>query len=205
MDEHDAALDDAAAVEATLLLDVLTPIVKMPQSVLKSAMERLGCDWCQVYGMTEGAPINTFMTHEDHRRGVSGSDPEAAARLRPAGRPVVGVDLEIRTEAGGGCEIGRVGEIVVRGPNIMKGYLNRPEETAAALVGDGWYRTGDMGYMDDGGYLYVVDRLEDMIISGGENVYSTEVENALDGALPKSGAGKILERNLRERFVPADV
>lgn len=251
-------------VDISSLESVLYGASPMPQSVLKAAIDALGCDWCQVYGMTEGAPIITFMTHDDHRRGVSGTDPDAAARLRSAGRPVVGVDLEIRTEKSEVCEPGQVGEIVVRGANIMLGYLNRPEETAAALDEDGWYRTGDMGYMDDGGYLYVVDRLKDMIISGGENVYSTEVENALyrhpdvlevavfgipdsqwgeavhaavvlresatttedelrshtreliagfkvprvvhilDGALPKSGAGKILKRNLRDRFAPVE-
>ncbi|MFD6860458.1 long-chain-fatty-acid--CoA ligase [Rhodococcus sp. NPDC060086] len=249
-------------VDISSLESVLYGASPMPQSVLKSAIDALGCDWCQVYGMTEGAPIITFMTHDDHRRGVSGADPDAAARLRSAGRPVVGVDLEIRTETSEVCEPGHVGEIVVRGPNIMLGYLNRPDETAAALDDQGWYRTGDMGYMDEDGYLYVVDRLKDMIISGGENVYSTEVENSLyrhpdvlevavfgipdprwgeavhaavvlresakttedelrshtreliagfkvprvvhilDGALPKSGAGKILKRNLRDRYAP---
>ena len=71
------------------------------------------------------------------------------------------------------------GEVYVRGPNIMLGYWNRPEETAKALVAGGWYRSGDVAYADDHGYLYIVDRAKDMIISGGENVYTTEVENAL--------------------------
>lgn len=237
------------------LRSVLYGASPMPQSLLRQAVDVLGCDWCQVYGMTEAAPIVTFMTHEDHRRGVAGDDPAAERRLRSAGRPVVGVGVQVRDEHGKLVDAGTVVEIVVRGPNIMAGYHHRPEETAAALV-DGWYRTGDMGYLDDAGYLFVVDRLKDMIITGGENVYSTEVENALfrhddvievavfgvpdpdwgeavhaavvlrktattsaeelrahargliagykvprvvhlvDGALPKSGAGKILKRNL---------
>jgi long-chain acyl-CoA synthetase len=74
-----------------------------------------------------------------------------------------------------------VGEITVRGPNMMPGYWNRPEETAKVLTPDGWYRTGDLASVDEGGYLFIVDRAKDMIVSGGENVYTTEVENALAG------------------------
>ncbi len=74
--------------------------------------------------------------------------------------------------------IGEVGEVVIRGDNVMVGYWNKPEQTAAALV-DGWYRSGDLGYLDDEGYVYLVDRAKDMIVSGGENVYSTEVEDVL--------------------------
>lgn len=173
------AQDLPAHVDLSSLRSVLYGASPMPQALLARAAERLDCDWCQVYGMTEAAPIVTFMTHEDHRRGLGGTDADAAARLRSAGRPVVGVDLEIRDPAGERSEPGQVGEIVVRGPNITSGYLNRPEETREVLPGDGWYHTGDMGYQDEAGYLFVVDRLKDMIISGGENVYSTEVENAL--------------------------
>ncbi|WP_038169211.1 long-chain-fatty-acid--CoA ligase [Tomitella biformata] len=249
-----------AGTDVSSLKSVLYGASPMPQAVLRSAAAALGCDWCQVYGMTEAAPIVSFMTFEDHRDGLSGTDPDASARLRSAGRPIVGVEVEIRDPNGMPVEVGEVGEIVLRGANIMAGYLNRPEETAEALIAGGWYRSGDMGYLDQGGYLFVVDRLKDMIISGGENVYSTEVENALyrhpdvlevavfgllderwgeavhaavclresatttpeelaahtreliagfkvprvihilDAALPKSGAGKILKRNLREQF-----
>ena len=79
------------------------------------------------------------------------------------------------------CDIGEVGEITVRGPNMMPGYWNRPDETAKALTADGWYRTGDLASVDAGGYLFIVDRAKDMIVTGGENVYTTEVENALAG------------------------
>lgn len=252
--------DFPEGTDLSTLESVLYGASSMPQAVLIEAFQRLGCDFCQVYGMTEAAPIVTFMTHEDHRAGMSGDDADAAARLRSAGRPVVGVDVEIRDPDGTRLAAGQVGEIVIRGANIMAGYLGRPEETAAALPGDGWYRSGDMGYVDDHGYVFVVDRLKDMIITGGENVYSTEVENALyrhddvlevavfgvpheqwgeavhaavtvrEGTsvsvdelreaaraliapykvpreihlsqepLPKSGAGKILKRNLRAQF-----
>lgn len=139
-----------AGTDTSSLVSILYGASPMPQSVLQTAMDTLGCDWCQVYGMTEGAPIISFMTYDDHRRGLSGDDPEASARLRSAGRPVVGVEVEVRGADDTVLGAGEAGEIVVRGSNIMKGYLNRPEETSAVLTEDGWYRTGDMGYLDDG-------------------------------------------------------
>jgi long-chain acyl-CoA synthetase len=150
----------------------------MPQELLRRAMEQLPCDWVQLYGMTEAAPIVTHLSREAHRRGAAGGEPHAR-RLRSAGQPVVGVEAEVRRGDGTVAAVGETGEVFVRGPNIMKGYWKRPEETAAALDGDGWYRTGDAAYADADGYLYIVDRVKDMIITGGENVYSTEVENAI--------------------------
>ena len=94
------------------------------------------------------------------------------------GIPVPGVEVEVRSLSGEMCDPSAIGELWVRGPNIMLGYWNRPEATEAALV-DGWYRTGDAAYADEHGYLFMVDRLKDMIITGGENVYSIEVESAL--------------------------
>jgi len=91
----------------------------------------------------------------------------------------VGVEVEIRRHDGSVCKPREIGEVYVRGPNIMLGYWRRPEETAGALVGDGWYKSGDVAWADEEGYLFVVDRAKDMIISGGENVYTTEVENAV--------------------------
>jgi long-chain acyl-CoA synthetase len=117
------------------------------------------CDVAQFYGMTEAAPTVTHLTPEDHRRG--------GERLRSVGTPVPGVEAEVRD-----------GELWIRGPNVMQGYWRREQETADALV-DGWYRTGDLVAEDDDGYLYVVDRAKDMIVTGGENVYSLEVEAAL--------------------------
>ena len=100
-------------------------------------------------------------------------------RLASAGTPCIGVDVEIRRPDGTRCDVGEVGEITVRGPNMMPGYWNRPDETAKVFTEDGWYRTGDLASIDDGGYVFIVDRAKDMIVSGGENVYTTEVENAL--------------------------
>ena len=139
-------------------------------SVLQRAQEKMkNAQFTQAYGMTELAPIATLLTFEDHK------DPTLT---RSAGRGTAIVD--IRIENPDGVVLGRdeVGEIVVRGDNAMQGYWNKPEETALALR-DGWMHTGDAGYLDKRGYLFVVDRIKDMIITGGENVYSTEVENAL--------------------------
>ena len=149
----------------------------MPAELQRRAMAALPCGFVQLYGMTEASPLLTVCTAEDHARGAAG-EPGYIERLKSAGAPVPGVETEVRDEEGNICAPNVPGEIYARGPNIMLGYLKRPEETAKALL-DGWYRTGDVAYADDHGYLYVVDRAKDMIISGGENVYTTEVENAL--------------------------
>jgi long-chain acyl-CoA synthetase len=173
------AAPELATSDTATLKSILYGASPMPQALLTAAIDALGCDFCQVYGMTEAAPIVTFLDHADHRAGVAGGEHESR-RLRSAGRPAIGVEVEIRdliTTAE--VPAGEPGEIWLRGPNVMQGYLGRPDETAAALQDDGWYRSGDVAYLDEHGYLYVVDRAKDMIISGGENVYSTEVENAL--------------------------
>jgi long-chain acyl-CoA synthetase len=150
----------------------------MPSELLRLAMEAIPAGWGQAYGMIEAAPIVSYLSPEDHCRGATGEEPYAT-RLRSAGRPIVGVEAEVRRGDGSQAETGEPGEIWVRGPNIMNGYWNRPKETAAALDEHGWYRTGDLGQVDADGYLFIVDRVKDMIITGGENVYSTEVENAI--------------------------
>ena len=122
------------------------------------------CDVVQFYGMTEAAPTVTRLSGRDHRERPDRSPPWACR--------VPGVQAEVRAPRG------EVGELWVRGPNVMLGYWNRPEATAEALV-DGWYRTGDLAREDDDGYLFMVDRAKDMIITGGENVYSVEVEAVL--------------------------
>ena len=128
----------------------------------------------QGYGMTETSGPYTVLPAEVHR------DPDGphAARLRSAGRPAAGVELRVIREDGSPAAIGEVGEIVCRGPIVMQGYWNKPDLTAAALHG-GWLHSGDAGFLDEGGFLFIVDRVKDMIVSGGENVYSAEVENAL--------------------------
>jgi long-chain acyl-CoA synthetase len=142
-------------------------------------LDRLPCDIAQFYGMTEAAPTVSQCTPQDHRRGHAGEEPYRT-RLASIGAPVVGVQAEVRGQRGERLALGEIGEVWVSGPNVMLGYWQRPEATAAALI-DGWYRTGDAAYADADGYLYVVDRLKDMIITGGENVYSIEVETTLCG------------------------
>jgi acyl-CoA synthetase (AMP-forming)/AMP-acid ligase II len=124
----------------------------------------------QGYGMTESSAILSVLTPDDHRRG--------GEILRSAGRSLVGTVLSIQDAEGNVLPPGQTGEVCARSGNFMREYWNRPEETAKAFAG-GWYHTGDAGRMDDEGYLYLVDRVKDMIVTGGENVYSAEVENAI--------------------------
>ena len=139
------------------------------QAVLERAMKAFpGASFTQAYGMTELAPVATLLSPADH----------AAGQLRSAGRAAPHAEVRVVDADDAEVPRGVVGEIVCRGGHVMQGYWNKPEETAAALRG-GWMHTGDGGYLDDDGYLFVVDRLKDMIISGGENVYSAEVENAV--------------------------
>ena len=159
-----------------LCLYAASPI---PLALLQRAMSELPCDFTQGYGMTEMSPHCAQLSADDHRRGVTGEDPVATHRLTSCGTPCIGVDVEIRRPDGSTCDLDEVGEITVRGPNMMPGYWNRPEENAKVFTSDGWYRTGDLASIDDGGYIFIVDRAKDMIVSGGENVYTTEVENAL--------------------------
>ena len=218
-------------------------------ALLERCIEVFGCSFAQGYGMTEAAPAVTVLQREEALVGHE--------RLRSAGHAVVGVEVTVRHSDGSVCAPGEVGEVVARGPNFMLGYWHKPDETAQVLR-DGWYWTGDAGYLDDRNYLYIVDRLKDMVVSGGENVYSAEVEDALFShpailecavigvpddkwgervhavvvfksgqtateeeltahcrkliagyklprsfeiteALPKSGAGKVLKRDLREK------
>ena len=151
----------------------------MPVSLLRRAMDELPCGFSQGYGMTEMCPHVAQLSAADHERAMAGDDDVALRRLASAGTPCIGVDVEIRRDDESLCDIGEVGEITVRGPNMMPGYWNRPDETAHVFTHDGWYRTGDLASVDEGGYIFIVDRAKDMIVSGGENVYTTEVENAL--------------------------
>jgi long-chain acyl-CoA synthetase len=124
-----------------------------------------------LYGTTETAPIATIMAHEEALLDA----PEA----RSCGQPAIGVEVRVLDEqTGATAPPGCVGEVLIRGENVMAGYWNKPEATADAML-DGWYRTGDLGYMDERSFLYLVDRAKDMIVTGGENVYSTEVEEVL--------------------------
>jgi long-chain acyl-CoA synthetase len=143
-------------------------------AVLMRAMKALPhVEFTQAYGMTELSPIATLLHWKEHI-----GDGRAKGRHRGAGRAAFGCEVKIVDADDKLVPSGTVGEIAVRGDVVMMGYWERPEETARAVI-DGWMHTGDGGYMDEDGFVYVVDRVKDMIISGGENVYSAEVENAL--------------------------
>jgi long-chain acyl-CoA synthetase len=148
----------------------------MPVELLKRAMKVFpGVEFFQGYGQSESSPLLTALMPEDH---ITEGAERITRRLASCGRPVIGVEVEVVDENDRPVKPGAVGEIVARGPNVMMGYWKRPEETATTLSG-GWLRTGDMATIDEDGYIYLVDRKKDMIISGGENVYSTEVENVI--------------------------
>ncbi len=225
-------------------------------TLLRKAYEVFQCDFIQLYGMTEAAPIVTILTPEDHKKALA--DPAAEGLLKAAGRQVLGVEAKVVDIDGTEIAVGEVGEVIARGDTIMQGYWGKPIETEAALI-DGWYWTKDLARRDQNNYIYIVDRAKDMIISGAENVYSIEVEDALSkhpdvmetavvgipdekwgetikgivvlkpgasvseeeliifckkyiasykspksiefiDALPKSGAGKILKRELRDTY-----
>ena len=228
----------------------------MPLELLKKGLQKWGPIFVQAYGMTETAPLMTMLEPSDAR--VEGT-PEQVRRLASCGREALGVEVRVVNAQGEDVESGEIGEIIARGPNIMLGYWRNPEATAAA-IDDGWMHTGDLATVDQENFIYIVDRSKDMIISGGENIYTAEVENALythpavleaavigipheqwgeivhavvvcksgmsvssdelivhvrtqiagykiprsiefrPEALPKSGAGKILKRDLREKY-----
>ncbi len=145
------------------------------EDVLVKCMAAFGCGFCQVYGMTETTGAITALRFEDH-------DPDGPRRglLRSAGRPHEGVELRVvDPDDGRDVELGQVGEVWTRSRYNMAGYWRKETETATTIDSDGWLRTGDAGYLDAQGYLYLHDRIKDMIVSGGENIYPAEVENVL--------------------------
>jgi long-chain acyl-CoA synthetase len=142
------------------------------EKVLRGSMEAFGCRFVQVYGLTETTGAIVQLNSEDH-------DPDNRPELlRSCGKPYPWVEIRVVDEHGTDLPEGEVGELWTRSPQNMKGYWNKPEDTAAAITPDGWFKTGDAGYWRDG-FLYLHDRVKDMIVSGGENVYPAEVENAL--------------------------
>ena len=168
--EHDAFPN----YDVSTLVNVLYGASPIDESLLNKAMEAFPtAEFSQLYGMTELSPVVTALTPIWHTK-----EKMHFNKLRSAGKPILIAEVRIVDPQGNQVPNGTVGEITARGPMVMAGYWNKPELTKAALKG-GWMHTGDGGYMDDDGFLFVVDRIKDMIISGGENIYSSEVENAI--------------------------
>ncbi len=156
------------------LRELLYGASPIPETLLVQAMRAMPkCRFTQAYGQTELSPVATILPTEYHT--IEG---EKSGKLNSAGRAAICNEIEIVDPDGREVPRGVVGEVRARGPNTMLGYWNKPKETAAALR-DGWVHTGDAAYMDEEGFIYIVDRVKDMIVSGGENVYSAEVENAV--------------------------
>jgi long-chain acyl-CoA synthetase len=154
--------------------------------VLSRSIEMFGCKFIQAYGLTESTGAVVALGPEDHE--PSGPN---AHRLRSAGKAMPGVELRIVLPDGTDGPTGDVGEIWVRTGQNMKGYWNQPDATADTITPDGWLKTGDAGYLDEDGYVYIHDRVKDMIISGGENIYPAEVENVLMSHPAVADAGVI--------------
>ncbi|MBV8336199.1 MAG: fatty acid--CoA ligase [Alphaproteobacteria bacterium] len=161
---------DADLSSLQLIIYGASPI---PAALLRSALEVFKCKFAQVYGLTETTAAITCLPPEEH------VDPDSE-RLLSCGRALDGVEIRVVGPASESLPPRQVGEIVCRAALVMKGYWKLPEETAKAFDGD-WFHTGDAGYLDEAGFLYIYDRVKDMIITGGENVYPAEVESALYG------------------------
>ena len=144
----------------------------MPEAILARAQAMIPARYVQMYGMTEAGGVATALGPEYH-------EGDHRPKLRSAGRPFPGGEVAIVDPQGHFLPAGTEGEVVVRSEQVMKGYWKRPDATAEAMLPGGWFRSGDMGRMDEDGFLYVFDRVKDMIITGGENVYPAEVENLL--------------------------
>jgi len=145
----------------------------MPMDLLRNAIKALGCGFAQVYGLTETTGAITYLGAEEHT--ADGSE-----RMKSCGLPIGDVEVAIFDPMDKPVPTGEIGEIVCRTALNMKGYWNKPDATANAIR-NGWFHSGDAGYMDADGYVYIYDRVKDMIISGGENIYPAEVESALFG------------------------
>jgi len=161
----------ARSVDFSRLKYILYGASPIPAALLKECIEVFGCGFVQLYGMTETSCSIVALPPEDH---IEGSE-----RIRSAGKALPGIELAILDAEGKRLGPGEVGEIATRSRSNMVGYWNLPDATARTIDRDGWLRTGDAGYMDQDGYLYIQDRIKDMIISGGENIYPAEVESAV--------------------------
>lgn len=161
-------------VDYSRLKYILYGAAPIPLELLRQCIDVFGAQFIQVYGMTETTGSICMLPPEDH-------DPNGNKRMRSAGKPLPGVELRIVDGAGNDMPVGEVGEVWTRSSNNMMGYWNLPDATKSTMADGGWVKTGDAGYMDEDGYLYIHDRVKDMIITGGENVYPAEVESAIYG------------------------
>lgn len=164
----------AREVDYSCIKYILYGASPIPLELLRECMAVFGCGFAQMYGMTETTGTIVVLPPEDH-------DPAGNPRMRSAGKPLAGVEIAILDDAGNRLPPGQVGEIATRSVANMAGYWNLAEATAKTIDEEGWLRTGDAGYVDEDGYVYIHDRVKDMIISGGENIYPAEVENAIFG------------------------
>ncbi|MEM7740574.1 MAG: fatty acid--CoA ligase [Pseudomonadota bacterium] len=167
-------LPKAREVDYAQLRYILYGASPIPLELLRECIDVFGCGFVQMYGMTETSGTIVVLPPEDH-------DVKGNERMRSAGKARRDVELAILDEAGNPLPPREVGEIATRSVMNMNGYWNLPEATSKTLSDDGWLRTGDAGYLDEDGYVYIHDRVKDMIISGGENIYPAEVENAIYG------------------------
>jgi acyl-CoA synthetase (AMP-forming)/AMP-acid ligase II len=163
-----------ASVDYSRLKYILYGAAPIPLELLRQCIKMFGADFIQAYGMTETTGTICMLPPEDH-------DPEGNARMRSAGKALPGVEIVILGPDGESVPTGEVGEVVTRSSNNMLGYWNLPDATAKTMTEGGWIHTGDAGYLDADGYLFIHDRMKDMIITGGENVYPAEVESAIFG------------------------
>lgn len=163
-----------AQVDFSRLKYIIYGAAPIPLELLRQSITMFGAQFLQAYGMTETTGTIVMLPPEDH-------DPAGNVRMRAAGKALPGVELRIVGEAGEDLPVGEVGELLTRSSNNMLGYWNLPEATAKTMTADGWVATGDAGYLDADGYLFIHDRVKDMIISGGENIYPAEVESAIYG------------------------
>jgi len=167
-------LPRAREIDYSSLTHILYGASPMPVALLQECMEVFGCEFCQQYGMTETTGTIVYLPPQDH-------DPKGNRRMRSAGLPMPGVEIRVCDADGNVLGPNEIGEICTRSMANMKGYWNKPDATRSTVDDDGWLRTGDAGYLDEDGYLYIQDRIKDMIITGAENVYPAEVENAIHG------------------------
>src|SRR6266571_5159733 len=158
---------DRADYEVSALRVAVSGGAAMPVEVLRQFEDAFGCIVLEGYGLSETSPVASF-NHPDRER-----------KPGSIGTPIRGVEMRVVDEAGNALPQGEVGEIAIRGHNIMKGYWRKPEATADAISADGWFRTGDVGRVDEDGYYYIVDRKKDLIIRGGYNIYLCEIEEVL--------------------------